>query len=73
MRKLIILTAVLMLTGSAVGCRCCNWLWRGAGCGPWGSPTYSDYCPPANPCDPCGTSGEIAPGSVPYSSIPGPQ
>lgn len=67
MKKLLILTAVLMLTSSAVGCRCCDWLWRGAPASPCvPMATYGDYSPPCNPCDSCAPA-------EPYSSIPGPQ
>lgn len=73
MKKLLILTAVLMLTSSVVGCRCCNWLWRGAAYNP-GAPavTYSDPCPPYNPCDPCATGVPITPGPAPYGGPPAP-
>ncbi|MHC4176947.1 MAG: hypothetical protein ACYSWU_05545 [Planctomycetota bacterium] len=69
MKKLLILTAVLMLTSSAVGCRCCNWLWRGAAYNPCTpAVTYSDPCPPYNPCDPCATGQPaFTPGPAPYS------
>ena len=72
MKKLLILTAVLMLTSSTVGCQCCNWLCRGAAYNP-GAPavTYGNPCPPADPCDPCATAPPaIGPGPVPYTQIP---
>lgn len=70
MKKLIILTAVMMLTGSAVGCRCNNSLWRGASCNPCGqTATFGDFGTVQESCDSCGTPQGIAP---PYSSI-GPQ
>ena len=74
MKKLLILTAVLMLTSSAAGCRCCDWLCRGAAYNPCPpAVTYGDPYPPANPCD----SGAIAPpgiapGPVPYTGVPTP-
>ena len=77
MKKLLILTAVVMLTGSTVGCRCCNWMFRGAynPCPPQGA--YGEPCAPSyNPCDPCTTPGApqgIAPGPAPYSSVPAQQ
>jgi hypothetical protein len=72
MKKLLILTAILMLTSSAAGCRCCQWLWRGA---PWNAcptaPAYSEPCPPYQPCDPCLTApGTITPGPAPYTEAP---
>jgi hypothetical protein len=63
MRKLLILTAALMLTSSAAGCRCCDWLWRGALWNPC-VPAYSDPYPAYTPCDPCLTS--------PTTVVPGP-
>lgn len=54
MKRLLILTALLVLTSSAIGCRCCDWLWRGASyrpCPP--TQTYGEPCAPCgNPCDP---------------------
>ena len=70
MKKLLILTAVLMLGSSAVGCRCCDWMFRGAGCNPGVPAAYSNPCPPYNPCDPCATSPTITPGPTSYSSTP---
>ena len=71
MKKLLILTAVLMLTSSAVGCRCCDWLWRGAAYNPCApAVTYSDPCPPYNPCDPCATGAPVIPGPAPYNGPP---
>lgn len=49
MKKLLILTAVWMLTASAVGCQWCN-AWS------WGFPRQSSYSAPYynyNDCDPC--------------------
>lgn len=73
MKKLLILTAVLLLTGSAAGCRCCPGLWRGAAWSP---------CPPVvtytDPCDPCATlppatpSPTLTPGPAPYVEAPAP-
>ena len=75
MKKLLILTAVLMVTASAVGCRCCPWLWRGAAWNPYAPmATYSNPCPPVNPCDPCdpcATPPAITPGPAPYTVTPG--
>jgi hypothetical protein len=72
MKKLLIVTAVLMLTGSAAGCRCCSWLWRGAAVNPYPpAATYSDPCATYNPCDPCATApAVVAPGPAPYVESP---
>lgn len=72
MKKVLILTAVLMLTSSAVGCRCCDWFRRGAfrnPCAP--ASTFDNPCPPYNPCDPCATPQVVTPGPDPYTVTPG--
>ena len=73
MKKLLILTAVLMLTSSAIGCRCCDWLWRGAAYNPCApAATYGNACPP-NPCDPGATGAPaLTPGPAPYNGPAGP-
>ncbi len=72
MKRLLILTVVLVLGSSAVGCRCCDWLWRGACYSPCppGPPavTCTDSCPPYNPCAP--PAEVIPPGPAPYSVTP---
>jgi len=73
MKKLLILTAVGMLTMSTVGCRCNWWPWRRPCYDPC-APTYSAPCPPAysaDPCDPCATQGGITPGPQPYGGASG--
>ena len=77
MKKLLIVTAVLMLMGSAVGCQCCDWCFRGAACPPVATcppvTTYSlDASPSCGPCDPCGAAPAIVPGPAPYTAVPGP-
>ncbi len=69
MKKLLILTAVVMLASGTAGCRCCDWLWRGAAYNPYPStPAYGDPCPTYNPCDPCATGAPaIIPGPAPYA------
>jgi len=68
MKNLLILTVVLMLTTSAAGCRCCRWPWRGAPYGPSvPAATYSNPCPPYNPCDPCATPQMVSPGPETYA------
>lgn len=75
MKKLLVLTAIVMLTAGTVGCNCCNWFRRGAL-----FPTATmvapdvmcDPCCPADPCDPCGSGASCdpcAPG--PYTTTPG--
>lgn len=72
MKRLLILTAVLMLTASSVGCRCCDWMWRGAAWNPCAPMvTYGEPCPPVDPCDPCATPAPtLTPGPVPYTQAP---
>ena len=72
MKKLLVLTALVMLTASAAGCRCLDWCFRGARYNPCPPATYSNPCPPYNPCDPCATPSAVTPGPAPYTSPSGP-
>lgn len=77
MKRLIVLTVVLMLMGAATGCRCCDWLWRGAAMPAPASVMYTDPCNPCNPCNPCttpaaGACSAVTPGPVTYGGAPGP-
>ena len=69
MKKLLVLTAVVVLTASTIGCQC-PWWRRGALFpGLARDVTVLEPCPPANPCDP------YAPGSymtTPSTPLPGP-
>ena len=66
MRKLLILTALLMLTASVVGCNCCQWLCRGAAA-PLCSPTVVPADPCATPYDPYGVPpAVVTPGPGAY-------
>jgi len=77
MKKLIILTAVVMLTAGAMGCRCGHWFRRGAllpVCPP--EPACCDPCLSSDPCaasvttSGCGTISQIAPGPEAYAPAP---
>ena len=78
MKKLLILAAVLVMFSSALGCRCCDWLCRGAAYNPCPPPTVSYAAPCADPCattcgpcaDTCAAPGMLTPGPAPYTSIP---
>lgn len=72
MKRLIILTSVLILTAGTTGCRCCSWLWRGpAACQP-AAVTYAQPCAPTA-CDPCGGGAAVvAPGPETYAPAVGP-
>lgn len=69
MKKLLVLTAIVMLTAGTVGCRCCDWFRRGAlfpTSTVVGTEVLGDPCYSANPCDPCGSAAPCdpcAPGS----------
>jgi len=65
MKKLLIVTAIVMLTASTVGCQCGRWFRRGAMVPYYPADPCCDPCPP--PCDPCGTPGL---GAMP---MPGPE
>ncbi len=72
MKKLILLTAVAVLTTCAVGCRTCDWFRRGApaqAAMPMAPPVYCDPCATsAAPCDPCAPTAPmvVAPGPETY-------
>jgi hypothetical protein len=75
MKKLILLTAVAILTVGACGCRSCDWFRRGAPASaatmPMAAPVYCEPCaasPCDPPCSPCASSGTMmmAPGPVGY-------
>jgi hypothetical protein len=71
MKKLLVLTAVVVLTACTAGCRC-DWFRRGAlypGLGP-PAPIYEQQCPPASPCDPCDSGA--AGGYTTTPVLPGP-
>lgn len=60
MKKLLVLTAIVMLTASTVGCGCGRWFRRGALL-----PCYSDPC-----CDPCVTSDPCGSGPCDSCTTP---
>ena len=72
MKRLALLTFVLMLTAGATGCQCCNWLRRGAPNPYPQAVTYGGVC---DPCDPCATAPVIppvlSPGAPSYAPGPG--
>ena len=79
MKKLIVLTAVAMVTVGGSGCRLCDWMRRGAPAHAIAlpAPIYCDPCDPcatptAAPCDACapGRAMMVAPGPETY--LPGP-
>lgn len=77
MKKLILLTAVAVLTFGAVGCRTCDWFRRGAPAQaammPMASPVYGDPCATtAGPCDPCAPSAPMVVAPGPETYVPAP-
>lgn len=71
MKKLLVLTAVAALTVGTSGCRCCQWLWRGAAYDPAvPMATYGSPAPMCSACDPCASAPAITPGPAPYTSTP---
>lgn len=62
MKKLLVLTALMMLTAGTVGCRTCDWFRRGAL-----FPTTTMVYPEMPACDPCAACD---PGGVPVTSDP---
>jgi len=72
MRKLLILTAVMLLMSSAFGCRCWR-LWRAGLLNPCPPPAVYETAP-AIECDPCAapavSAPVVGPGAGTY--VPGP-
>ena len=75
MKRLLVLTAVAMLTASMPGCQCKNWLRRGSLFSTTTPPgvTCYDPCEPANQCDPY--QGTVGPefGGMNAPILPGPE
>jgi len=78
MKRLILLTAIAILTVGASGCRSCDWFRRGAPAQAVALPPPG-YCDPcattAAPCDACAPTGAmmVAPGPEAYAPVvPGP-
>ena len=69
MKKLLILTTMVVLMSGAAGCRLCDWCRRGPAyqqCPP--TVMYSNPCPPAvSACDPCAGAPVITPGPETYT------
>ena len=73
MKKILILTAVTILTATAGGCRMCDWLFRGSAVRTapvQQAPMMYDPCVPCEPCDPCAPCGG---GGAPMILTPGPE
>lgn len=70
MKKILVLTSVLMLAAVTAGCeRCCGGMFRGAQLfGPQPATVY-DACPTDSCGDACGPCGTAAPATI----IPGPE
>jgi hypothetical protein len=73
MKKLMLLTAVAILTVGATGCRSCDWFRRGAPASAAAMPMAPVYCEPcaatAAPCEPCSPCAASSPMMV---APPGP-
>ena len=74
MKRLFILTALLVLTASLTGCRCMDRFFRGASYPPPAQTLIADPCNPCVPCNPCppaggacGACGPAVPGPVQYT------
>jgi len=78
MKKLILLTAVTVLTVGAVGCRTCDWFRRGAPAHaatmPMAAPVYCDPCatPAVAPCEPCAPTAPMVVAPGPETYVPAP-
>lgn len=74
MKRLLFLTAVLVLTANLSGCRCLDRFFRGASYPPPAPTVIADPCNPCVPCNPCnpcqtdcGTCAPVVPGPVQYA------
>ncbi|MBN2022193.1 MAG: hypothetical protein JW809_05320 [Pirellulales bacterium] len=72
MKRLWILTTLAAMTAGLTGCRCCDWLWRGASATPAAVPATSVMmADPCNPCDPCSTVAPACGACSPAVPAPG--
>lgn len=74
MKRLLLLTALLIVTAGTTGCRCFDWLWRGSAYPATVEPVMmGDPCNPcsttAAPVGACGPCGTVAPDG--YIPAPG--
>jgi hypothetical protein len=72
MKRMLVLTVLGVLTTGAVGCRSCDWLWRGSAVQREAAVPMSccpEVCDPCMTVAPCGPVGEPM-GTIPYA--PGP-
>lgn len=72
MKKLLVLTAIVTLTASAIGCGLCDRFRRGALFPTTTAVAPDVICNPCDPCDPCAapaTCDPCAPQS--YGTVPG--
>lgn len=75
MKKLLILTAIGILTVGAGGCRMCDWLFRGSAVTavPSAAPVVYDPCATAPTCDPCGPAAPMVVTPGPEAYVPAPR
>jgi len=66
MKRMLILTVVTVSLSSLAGCRCCDWLFRGARYEACPPPAVT-FEPSCDPCDPCGVPPAITPGPSAYT------
>jgi hypothetical protein len=67
MKRLLILTAMIVLTTTAIACNCCNGLCRrGAPVQPCGP----ECAAPCGACGPCTTCPTVSPGPEAYTPVP---
>ncbi len=64
-KRLLILAAVLMLTGGVTGCGCCQWLCPGVASPYVPAVTCCDPCVLCDPCVSCEASVQLSPTILP--------
>jgi hypothetical protein len=72
MKKILILTAVTVMTAGFAGCRLCNGLFRGAAVQTEPGAIAPMYCAPVDPCVPCDPCPPCG-GAAPMVITPGPE
>jgi len=68
MKRLLLLTVLMVMTAALAGCRCCDWLFRGASATPAPAATMV-VADPCDPCNPCSTGVPVGGACAPTTSF----
>ncbi len=73
MKRILIVSFIAILTATAVGCECCQGMFRGSRLfSPQPDVLYDD-CPTVDACAPCGTVCDPCGTAAPATILPGPE